>query len=174
MSKLNPQSKVLLISTGGTIEKTYDESDGSLENKSSMIMQKICDSLRIPYTDIEVEVIQSKDSLYMDDSDRKAVCEYIEDRSVEGVPIIILHGTDTMELTAKYCFENIVNPKIPYIFTGAMMPLEFGKTDAVQNVTEAIFAAKLVKPGFYISFHSRLFTVPNVRKNRSLGTFEAF
>jgi L-asparaginase len=174
MENTNPQSKVLLISTGGTIEKTYNESDGSLENKSSVIMQKICNNIRIPYTDLDVEVILSKDSLYMDENDRKDICSYIEDRSSEGLPIVILHGTDTMELTANYCFEKIKNPKVPFIFTGAMMPLEFEKTDAVQNVTEALFAAKIIDPGFYISFHNRLYQLPKVRKNRKQGTFESY
>ena len=45
--------------------------------------------------------------------------------------------------------------------------------DALQNITEALFAAKVSPPGFYISFHNQLFTVPNVRKNKQLGTFES-
>ena len=53
-----------------------------------------------------------------------------------------------------------------------MKPLGFEDSDALQNVTEALFAARLVKPGVYISFHNRLFTVPGVRKNKELGTFQ--
>ena len=79
-----------------------------------------------------------------------------------------------MELTANYCFEKIKNPKVPFIFTGAMMPLEFEKTDAVQNVTEALFAAKIMDSGFYISFHIRLYQLPKARKNLKQGTFESY
>ena len=163
-----------MISTGGTIEKTYDESDGSLENKRSVIMQKISDNIRLPYTELELEVILSKDSLYMTDQDRQMICDYLQNRLKENLPIVVLHGTDTMEITARYCFERIKSLKVPVIFTGAMVPLEFGKTDAVQNVTEALLAVKLVKPGFYISFHNELFEVPCVRKNKDNRTFESY
>jgi L-asparaginase len=58
------------------------------------------------------------------------------------------------------------------ILTGAMKPLGFDDSDAKQNVVEAIYAARLVSAGYYISFHGRLFKVPNVRKNKQRGTFE--
>ena len=169
----NPQGRVILISTGGTIEKTYDELHGGLDNRASIIMQKIVDHLRLPYIDLEVDVIMAKDSLYMTDEDRSFVAETIFDRLTENCPIVVLHGTDTMDQTARVCFETVKTPIQPVVFTGAMRPLEFKDTDAIQNVTEALMAAQIAPPGFYISFHSRLFQVPNVRKNRDTLTFEA-
>ena len=86
--------------------------------------------------------------------------------------IVILHGTDTMALTAQYCFDRIKELSVPVVFTGAMIPMGFEDTDATQNVTEAMLAAKLLKPGFYISFHNQIFVVPNVQKNKEKRTFE--
>ena len=173
MNNSNTPAKVILLSTGGTIEKTYDERGGLLENRRSIILEKIVAKLRLPYTDLAVESIMAKDSLYMTDEDRELIAKTIADRLNLGCPIIVIHGTDTMELTARHCHERVANPAQPVIFTGAMRPLEFENTDAIQNVTEALMAARIVSPGFYISFHSRLFPVPQVGKNHDLGTFEA-
>jgi L-asparaginase len=165
-------SRIIVISTGGTIEKTYDEGDGSLENKKSIILQQIIKKLRLPYKDIEVIALMAKDSLFMTDTDRALIGHLIQDKLKENCPIVIIHGTDTMEITAKYLLETIKTPTQPIILTGAMRPIEFENSDAIQNVTEALYACRIAGPGFYISFHSELFKVPKVRKNKEKGTFE--
>lgn len=161
-----------ILTTGGTIEKIYDEQEGLLQNRDTIIKNKILQKLRLPYTDIQVTSIMSKDSLVMDDEDRKIILNNIKTFSEKNLPIVVLHGTDTMDLTAKYCFANLKDIKVPVVFTGAMKPMGFDDSDAAQNVIEAIFAARLMEPGFYITFHGKLFNVPNVRKNKSKGTFE--
>ncbi|MCO4752874.1 MAG: asparaginase, partial [Bacteriovoracaceae bacterium] len=60
------------------------------------------------------------------------------------------------------------------VFTGAMKPLGFEDSDAIQNVTEAMMVAKVIQPGIYISFHNRLFEVPGAKKNKAKRTFEAY
>ena len=164
---------VIIITTGGTIEKTYDEFDGSLENRGTSIKNRILSKLRLPYTNIHVLPLLSKDSLFMDDVDREVICNAIGQESKKGVPIVILHGTDTMAETANYCFKKMKHLPIPVVFTGAMVPMGFEDTDATQNVTEALLSAKLLAPGFYISFHNQIFVVPNVQKNKEKRTFES-
>lgn len=168
----NASKDILIITTGGTIEKTYDEFDGSLENRGTSIKNRILSKLRLPYTNIIVHPVLSKDSLYMDDEDRKLIAETIAGDLELNAPIVILHGTDTMALTANYCFERIKNLTVPVVFTGAMVPMGFDDTDATQNVTEALLSAKLLPPGFYISFHNQIFEVPHVQKNKEKRTFE--
>lgn len=165
-------SDVILITTGGTIEKTYNELDGSLENKGTVIKNRILSKMRLPYTNILVHPILSKDSLYMTDEDRNLIAETILERSQEKTPIVVLHGTDTMALSAEVCFQKIKNPQVPVIFTGAMIPLGFDDSDAAQNVTEALLAAKILQPGFYIVFHNQVHVVPHVQKNKETRTFE--
>lgn len=164
---------VIIITTGGTIEKTYDEFDGSLENRGTSIKNRILSKLRLPYTNIHVTPLLSKDSLYMNDTDRELIYQTLIKESAKGAPIVILHGTDTMEQTAEYCFNRMKNLAVPVVFTGAMIPMGFEDTDATQNVTEALLSAKLLNPGFYISFHNQIFEVPHVQKNRDKRTFEA-
>lgn len=164
---------VIIITTGGTIEKTYDEFDGSLENRGTSIKNRILSKLRLPYTNIHVHPLLSKDSLFMDDADRELICQTILSESKKESPIVVLHGTDTMAQTAKYCFERLKHLKVAVVFTGAMVPMGFEDTDATQNVTEALLSAKLLTPGFYISFHNQIFVVPHVEKNKEKRTFEA-
>jgi len=169
----NSPIDVIIITTGGTIEKTYDEFDGSLENRGTSIKNRILSKLRLPYTNILVHPLLSKDSLFMDESDRQLISQAISAQSQKGSPIVVLHGTDTMALSAEYCFQKITKLNVPVVFTGAMIPMGFEDTDATQNVTEALLAAKLLAPGFYISFHNQIFTVPHVFKNKDKRTFEA-
>lgn len=165
---------VVLITTGGTIEKTYNEFDGSLANRGTSIKNRILTKMRLPYTNIFVHPVMSKDSLYMTDEDRQLIADTVQEEMSKGHPIVILHGTDTMHLTAEFCFKTLGTPKVPVVLTGAMIPMGFDDSDAAQNVTEALLAAKLLSPGFYISFHNQIFVVPHVRKNKELGTFESF
>jgi L-asparaginase len=168
----NKVMPLYILTTGGTIEKIYDEFEGSLENRDTIVKKKILQKLRLPYTDIKVEQIMSKDSLYMDDADRDFILNSLKAHEQEKHPIVVLHGTDTMDLTSRYCFEHYPQICVPVIFTGAMKPLGFDDSDAAQNVIEAIFAAKILSPGYYATFHGKLFKVPNFQKNRSRGTFE--
>jgi L-asparaginase len=163
---------LFILTTGGTIEKIYDEFEGSLQNKDTIVKNKILQKLRLPYTEIQVKSIMSKDSLYMDEQDRNTILDHIKSYSKFGNPIVVLHGTDTMDLTSKHCFEAFRDISVPVVFTGAMKPLGFDDSDAAQNVIEAIFAARILNPGYYVTFHGKLFNVPSFRKNKQRGTFE--
>lgn len=165
-------TKVFILTTGGTIEKTYDESDGTLFNRETVIKNKILQRLRLPYTRIEVKSIMAKDSLEMDDQDREIITQAIASFAKFNQPIVVLHGTDTMEFSARYSMEKLPNINVPVVFTGAMKPLGFDDSDAMQNVVEALYAAKLCSAGFYISFHNQLFNVPHATKNRETRTFD--
>ena len=173
MTDLNKKATVRILTTGGTIEKSYCESEGTLKNRASIIRDGLISSLRLPYTNLELESILNKDSLEMDNDDRDQICAAIERTAQLGDPIVILHGTDTMSITADYCYGKLGTPKVPVVFTGAMRPMGFIDSDARQNVTEALLTARLVDPGFYIAFHNRVFPIPGARKNLESGTFEA-
>lgn len=165
--------KVHIITTGGTIEKTYDEFKGLLENKITQVENRILSKLRLPYTDVTIESILAKDSLYFTDEDRNLVVDAILKTLDKGEvdAVIIIHGTDTMTLTADFVRQKIQLVQIPIIFTGAMKPMGFEDSDALQNVTESLMASRLSGSGFYLCFHGRVFKVPFVKKDRDKGTF---
>lgn len=168
----NAIQDVIILTTGGTIEKTYDEFDGSLENRGTSIKNRILSKMRLPYTNIIVQPLLSKDSLYMTDEDRELIAKTLKNDMKKNVPIVVLHGTDTMHLTAEHCLNRLGPASVPIVYTGAMIPMGFDDSDATQNVIEALLAAKLLPAGFYISFHNKVFSVPHVRKNKEKRTFE--
>ncbi len=165
--------KISLLSTGGTIEKIYDEAYGLLENRGPVIKDKIVKKLRLPYTEFEVYPLMSKDSLLMTEDDRTIIVKKIEECLNYKGPVVVLHGTDSMVQTAKLALNNLKNINYPVIFTGAMKPFGFEDSDALQNVTEAFLAARILTPGIYISFHSTIFAADNVEKCHAKGTFRS-
>jgi L-asparaginase len=168
--------QISLVTTGGTIEKTYDERTGSLENRRS-IVRRMLGRLRLEDTQISVVELMSKDSLLMDGTDRERIVETV--RALGGSPqldtpttgIVILHGTDTLEKTGDAILAAFPRPRVPIVLTGAMRPFEMTRTDALQNLTEAIFATGVLAPGVYCVAHGRALPFPGVTKDRDRTTF---
>lgn len=171
-SKDNGRSmkNITFITTGGTIEKTYDEHHGILTNRHS-ILTKILESLRLPELSVSQRNVIFKDSLDMTDGDREIIVDMTRQSMESSDAVIILHGTDTLELTGRLLSGKIKKPLCPIIFTGAMRPYEFRDSDAMQNVVEALFAAVLIDPGIYVVMHNKLLRFPGVRKDRDKLTF---
>ncbi len=163
---------LIVLTTGGTIEKTYDEGDGSLENRDTILEREVCKRLRLPYTYLQVISIMCKDSLYMTPEDRIVIARQVQSHLIYGHPIVIIHGTDTMAVTAEYLQEAIPALTVPIVLTGAMRPVGMHDSDAFQNVAEAFMAAQIARPGVYISFHNQLFPAGQVQKNKQRLTFE--
>jgi hypothetical protein len=63
---------ITLITTGGTIEKTYDEQTGSLDNRRS-IVRRMLRRIRLEDTSVSIIELMSKDSLLMTDEDRARI-----------------------------------------------------------------------------------------------------
>ncbi|MBK7406217.1 MAG: asparaginase [Phycisphaerales bacterium] len=167
---------ISLITTGGTIEKTYDERTGSLENRKT-IVGRMLRRLRLEDTNISVVELMSKDSLLMDDTDRRRIVEAVHmlggsaDPATPTTGIVVLHGTDTLQNTGEAILAAIPEPRIPIVLTGALRPYEMARTDALQNLTESIFAAGVLAPGVYCVAHGRALPFPGVVKDRARSTF---
>lgn len=164
------KQQVIIITTGGTIEKTYDESSGILSNRGSQL-KTMLKRLRLPYTSIQHRDLLSKDSLEMTQEDRLILLHEVKILLEKNIPIIILHGTDTMEQTANLLYINL-KPSVPIILTGAMRPFGFENSDALQNFTEALYASSIIQTGIYISMHGKLHNMPGIVKDRKKGTFK--
>jgi L-asparaginase len=166
--------KITLITTGGTIEKTYDEHTGELANRQSIVRRMLAE-LRLEETEVNVFELMSKDSLEMTEADRNRILEAVratgacEDGATTS--IVLLHGTDTLALTGEHLHANLDGPRVPVVLTGAMRPFEMKQSDAFQNLTEAIFATGILAPGVYCVAHGRALSFPGVRKDPERGTF---
>ena len=164
--------KIWVITTGGTIEKTYSEDEGSLENRESLLRNKLLSKLRLPTVDVQVKAIMAKDSLLMDEADRQKIADCLANYFDDAHGILVLHGTDTLDKSLEFCHNAHPNPPIPIVFTGAMKPAGFDDSDALQNFTEALYATQIMEAGYYTSFHGQLFMGKHINKNRDKRTFE--
>ena len=162
--------RLTILTTGGTIEKTYNERDGSLRNYHT-ILPKMLATLRLPDLDVTYKQVVFKDSLEMTEDERRMILEETRRLLPESDAIVILHGTDTLTKTGELLHRELPDLDIPVILTGAMRPYEFRDTDAVQNVTEALLAARLVSPGVYAVMHNRVLRFPGVIKDYDNLTF---
>ena len=162
--------KINVITTGGTIEKAYSEQSGKVSNASNKIAEFL-GRLRLPDADVRVIPILNKDSLEISPEERAALVAEVEKLLPEGCPIVITHGTDTMVESGLAIEKAVPGPTVPIILTGAMAPLGFEHSDGLQNLTESLFAARLLKPGVYVVMHGQVFPAGKVRKDRERGTF---
>lgn len=176
--------RIVLVTTGGTIEKTFDERTGELANRRS-IVHRMLSELRLEGVEVEVVELMSKDSLEMTAGDRAAIAAAVAQafEAVEGpggpggenrrpvAGVVVLHGTDTLAETGERLFRELAAPPVAVVLTGAMRPFEMKRSDALQNLTEALFAAQALPPGVYCVAHGRALAFPGVVKDRERGTF---
>ncbi|MBK6943038.1 MAG: asparaginase [Planctomycetes bacterium] len=165
-----PKKTVALISTGGTIEKTYDELSGILANKVS-VLDVMLASLELRGVEVERVSLMNKDSLEMTPEDHTAIAETAGELAQIHDGIVIVHGTDRLANTGDRIVEQLQTPRVPIVLTGAMRPYELRSTDALQNLTEALLAVQIVAPGVYLAMHNMVLQFPGVVKNQKLGTF---
>lgn len=163
---------IIIVTTGGTIEKTYDEGEGTLLNRESGVENALARKLRLPYTNLIFNHLFSMDSLQMELKHRQQIKQCVAGYFPQKAPIVVLHGTDSMVQTACLLFSELKEVPVAIVFTGAMKPMGFEDSDALQNLNESILAAKLLTPGVYISFHNKIFRLPHVAKNYHKKTFE--
>jgi L-asparaginase len=163
--------RVHVIATGGTIEKVYSEQTGNVQNLDSKI-DRYFRMLRLPDAEIAVTHLMNKDSLEMTDADREQVLRTVLERlEADAAPVVITHGTDTLVETGLMLQKNLRELRYPVVLMGAMTPLGFEGSDGLQNLTESLFAARVLPPGVYVVMHNQVFPVDRVRKNRELARF---
>lgn len=162
--------RVKVFSTGGTIEKVYDEHAGILHNSPSRF-DHILSQMRLPSVQIDHHGLMGKDSLDMTQADRELIKESVEATLPSFDAILIVHGTDTLEETGELLCSELKDLSVPIILTGAMRPFEFRDTDAFQNIFESLIACRLLPPGVYCVMHSKVLRFPGVSKDHGLLTF---
>ncbi len=163
---------IVVICTGGTIEKAYSEPDGQVRNLDGKI-DRYLSLLRLPDLDIETIRLMNKDSLELTDADRMLILAAVRAKLPRKAPIVITHGTDTMVETGLYLKANLEDLGVPVVMTGAMTPLGFERSDGLQNLTESLLAARILAPGVYLCMHNRVFPIDKVRKERETSRFVA-
>ena len=161
---------IALISTGGTIEKTYDELRGVLSNQVS-VLDIMLASLELRGLDVHRVQLMNKDSLDMSAEDHTLIAQTAGRLAIEYAGVVVVHGTDRLAVSGDRVVELVGTPASPIVFTGAMRPWELRSSDALQNLTEALTAVQLVKPGVYVAMHNQVLQFPGVAKDVERRTF---
>jgi len=152
--------------TGGTFDKEYNELDGKLYFKDTHLPEMLkLGRCKVP---VEIRALMLVDSLEMNDADRQIIVDQC--RKCKEDRIVITHGTDTMEETAKVLGGAGLMKTI--VLTGAMVPYKFGSSDGLFNLGSALAFTQTLPPGVYIAMNGRYFSWDNVKKNKKLGEFE--
>lgn len=157
---------IKILVTGGTFDKEYDEINGRLYFKDTHLQEIL--KLGRCNLDIRVRTLMMVDSLEMTDSDRALILSHCE--QCEEKRILITHGTDTMEITARLLGKAGLDRTI--VLTGAMVPYKFGSSDGLFNLGSALAFVQSLPAGVYVAMNGRCFSWDNVRKNKASGVFE--
>ncbi|CAA6825007.1 MAG: Asparaginase [uncultured Sulfurovum sp.] len=159
--------EILIISTGGTFNKVYDPLTGTLEiDKESKAVEQIASKWLCK---LHLLNIIGKDSLDINTSDRQALVENIRKSTYQY--IIVIHGTDTMDITASYLDKAKLDKSI--ILTGAMVPYSIDPTEATANLASAYGYTHLLKnSGIYIAMNGVIDNYLSIKKNRIEGKFD--
>jgi len=158
-------SKLLIITTGGTIDKIYFDDKSDYQIGEPQISQ-ILHAMHVAF-DFEVSALMRKDSLHIDDRDRNLIRDVVAASDTSHV--LITHGTDTMVETAT-ALKDIEDKTI--VMTGALNPARFRDSDAIFNIGCAVGAVQSLPPGVYIAMNGKVWNPEHVRKNRRENRFE--
>ena len=107
----------------------------------------------------------------MTDADRNAILELVMQMLSDHAGLVITHGTDTMVQTGLHLKQSLPKLKVPIVLTGAMTPLGFEGSDGLQNLTESLFAVRILDPAIYVVMHNQAFPIDRVRKDRETSRF---
>jgi len=161
------KNKILIINTGGTFNKYYDAIDGTLkvDPEGSALTRLAAKWL----TDFETVHMIGKDSLEITNHDRLELLATLHQSQYQK--IIIVHGTDTMLLTAEYIADAELEKQI--VFTGAMVPFTIDPVEATANFASAYgYLETLKENGVFVAMNGLLSPYDRIYKEKSEGKFK--
>ena len=156
---------VLVLHTGGTLgmrggypSPLLPERDGDSPQRA--LLQRLPELTDI--ADVEVEILARQDSCDVTGAQWLAWAERIRaDRWADG--IVLIHGTDTMTYSASALSFLLEERRLPVVLTGSQRPLAAVRSDARQNLVDAVIVACGPVPEVMVCFHS-----VSLRGNRTL------
>ena len=158
---------IQIFITGGTFDKEYNEITGKLYFKYTHLKEML--SMGRSKLDVKIDQLMLMDSLDMTENERDIIVDSCKTCNLDQ--IIITHGTDTMVDSAKRLAKENIDKTI--VFTGAMIPIDFGSSDGLFNLGSAMGFVQSLSKGVYIAMNGRYFDFDKVKKNAKTGIFES-
>ena len=163
---------ILVITTGGTIDKVYFDAKSDFEVGDSVVGELLREA-RVEVGHRIIGLLR-KDSLDLTDADRQLIAGAVAAAAEEGARwIVVTHGTDTMTETAAVLAPAVRELGLTVVLTGSLAPARFARSDATFNVGMAFAAVQSAPSGVYIVMNGQVFDALAVRKDRSLNRFVA-
>lgn len=163
MQKNNLYSpNILLISVGGVITQFLEKMDSGLSNLVTADIKKLKKkiigsdenhlelyesnskaTIRVIFEELDGDYIglEERDSAQVNPKIWASIVSKIQKNSRDYNGFVVLHGLDTLAYTASAVSFMIRNPGIPIVFTGSQRGLNFVRSDAPQNIFNAITIA---------------------------------
>ena len=158
---------ILILTTGGTIDKLYFDALSEYQIGDSVVSRLL--AVARSAIDVRIVELMRKDSLELTDQDRATIAEAV--RSAPEQRIVITHGTDTMTDTAATLI-GIPDKRIALL--GALAPARFAESDAAFNLGMAFATVQVAPgPGVWITMNGTVFPAGSVRKDRERNSFVA-
>ena len=154
-TKNKRHSRILLLSTGGTIASRVDYRTGAVTPvlTAEQINTSVPEISQI--ADIDTEVLFSEYSENIMPEHWLKIAKKISsfaDSSYAG--IIIAHGTDTMHYTSAFLSFAVAGFPIPIVLVGSQRSTDRASSDAALNLIGATrFITESPVPGVYVAMH---------------------
>ena len=123
--------------------------------------------------DLETRLLFAMDSANMQPADWLTLAREVHKELPNYDGIVVVHGTDTMAYTASALGLLLGPLPKPVVLTGSQRPLVEARSDARQNLVDAVMVATLNVPEVSIVMHSRALRGVRATKKDAWG-FDAF
>ncbi|CAK9068697.1 unnamed protein product [Durusdinium trenchii] len=167
---------LVFIQMGGTIDKGYPRSlKGYAFEIGDPAAVRIAERARLDGDGLVFQSVCRKDSQEVTDEDRKQLLRCVLELK-DKARVVVTHGTDTMITSAQALAAGLAAAArdLVVVFTGAMLPEEFRRSDADFNLGFATCAAQTAPRGVYVAMGGRLFQHDQVSRDeegRFVGRF---
>ena len=169
--------RILVVHTGGTLMMRASGETGEL--RPDAYGRDLLSELPIlgRVADVSTHILFDLDSGDMQPTHWVEIARTVHAAIHEGAydGVVVVHGTDTMAYAASAVAMLLGPLSRPVIFTGAQRPLGELRTDARQNLVDAVLAATLPIPEVCVAFASRVFRGARAMKRdaRALAAFDS-
>lgn len=171
------QPAVLVLATGGTIAGlAADPAQASRYDAAQLGVRQLIEAVpALGATPLQAEQVAQLDSKNMGTAVWAALTRRIEtalrDETVGG--IVVTHGTDTLEETARLLARLFDTAHKPVVMTAAMRPANAPDADGPQNLADAVTVAQSGVPGVSVVLQRQVWAAAQVRKlhTRAIDAF---
>ena len=131
-------ARILLLHTGGTLGMAPEGEPSSLAPGPYLehVLERVPELRDL--AELQVEVPFNRDSASMEPEHILGLARHIRERVSSFDGAVLIHGTDTMAFTASLLGFLLADLGKPVLITGSQRPLAYVRSDARENLVDAV------------------------------------